>query len=149
MVEIGYAISSEEHAPNDIVRHAQVAEQAGFPFALISDHYHPWVDAQGHSPFVWSVIGAIAQATSTLRLGTGVTCPIMRIHPAILAQAAATAACMMPGRFFFGLGTGERLNEHILADAWPEPTVRLAMLEEAVEVMRTLWEGGYQSHYGE
>jgi len=114
---------------------------------------HPWVDAQGHSPFVWSVIGAIGHATSTLRLGTGVTCPIIRIHPAILAQAAATTACMMPGRFFFGIGTGERLNEHILADAWPEPTVRLAMLEEAVEVMRKLWEEGargkYASHYGD
>ena len=152
-VELGYAISSEEHTPNDIVRHAQLAEQAGFPYALISDHYHPWVDAQGHSPFVWSVIGAIAHATSSLKLGTGVTCPIIRIHPAVLAQAAATAACMMPGRFFFGIGTGERLNEHILADAWPEPTVRLAMLEEAVEVMRRLWEEGargeYVSHYGE
>jgi coenzyme F420-dependent glucose-6-phosphate dehydrogenase len=149
MVQLGYAISSEEHAPNDIVRHAAAAEQAGFPYALISDHYHPWVDAQGHSPFVWSVIGAIAHATSTLKLGTGVTCPIIRIHPAIMAQAAATVACMMPGRFFFGIGTGERLNEHILGDVWPEPTVRLAMLEEAVEVMRTLWEGGYQSHYGD
>ena len=148
MVQIGYAISSEEHAPNDIVRHAQRAEEIGFPFALISDHYHPWVDAQGHSPFVWNVIGSIAATTKRIRLGTGVTCPIIRIHPAILAQAAATSAAMMPGRFFFGIGAGERLNEHILGDHWPEPSVRLEMLDEAVEVLRLLWQGGYQSHYG-
>lgn len=148
MVQIGYAISSEEHTPNDIVLHAQRAEEVGFPYALISDHYHPWVDAQGQSPFVWSVIGAIAAKTKQLRLGTGVTCPIIRIHPAILAQAVATSAAMMPGRFFFGIGAGERLNEHILGDHWPEPSVRLEMLEEAVEVMRLLWQGGYQSHYG-
>jgi G6PDH family F420-dependent oxidoreductase len=104
---IGYALSSEEHTPNDLVRHARLAEQAGFTYALISDHFHPWVDAQGHSPFVWSVIGAIAHATERLELGTGVTCPTIRIHPAIIAQAAATAAAMMPGRFFLGVGTGE------------------------------------------
>jgi G6PDH family F420-dependent oxidoreductase len=115
---------------------------------LISDHFHPWVDAQGHGPFVWSVIGGIAATTRRLRLGTGVTCPIMRVHPVILAQAAATAACMMEGRFFFGIGTGERLNEHVTAQHWPEPAVRLAMLEEAVAVMRQLWQGGVQSHYG-
>ena len=148
MVELGYAISSEEHLPNDIVRHAQLAEQAGFSYALISDHFHPWVDAQGHSPFVWSVIGGIAQATSTLRLGTGVTCPTIRIHPAIIAQAAATSAAMMPGRFFLGVGSGENLNEHILGDRWPETDVRLEMLEEAVEVIRQLWQGGYQSFEG-
>jgi G6PDH family F420-dependent oxidoreductase len=148
MVEIGYALSSEEHAPNDLVRHARLAEEAGFTYALISDHFHPWVDTQGHSPFVWGVIGGIAQATQRLRLGTGVTCPIIRIHPAIIAQAAATAAAMMPGRFFLGVGTGERLNEHILGDAWPAHAVRLEMLEEAVEVIRLLWKGGTQSHYG-
>src|SRR5215203_6654407 len=118
-VQIGSAISSEEHLPNEIVRHARLAEEAGITYALISDHYHPWVDAQGHSPFVWSVIGAIAHATSTLRLGTGVTCPIIRIHPAILAQAAATSAAMMPGRFFLGVGTGENLNEHVVGERWP------------------------------
>ena len=90
MTEIGYALSSEEHHPNDLVRHARMAEEAGFTFALISDHYHPWVETQGHSPFVWSVIGGIAQATERPRLGTGVTCPLIRIHPAIIAQAAAT-----------------------------------------------------------
>jgi len=147
-MELGYALSSEEHGPNDLVRNAKAAEEAGFTFALISDHYHPWVDAQGQSPFVWSVIGGIAQATERLRLGTGVTCPTIRIHPAIIAQAAATSAVMMEGRFFLGVGTGEELNEHILGDRWPAPPVRLEMLEEAIEVMRLLWEGGYQSHTG-
>src|SRR5688500_12873183 len=104
VVSIGYAFSSEEHRPNDMVQHAQLAEQAGFTYALISDHFHPWVDAQGQGPFVWSVIGAIAQATERLKLGTGVTCPTVRIHPAIIAQAAATCASMMPGRFFLGVG---------------------------------------------
>src|ERR1044071_5919083 len=123
-VELGYALSSEEHTPNDLVAAARRAEETGFTFALISDHYHPWVDKQGQSPFVWSVIGGIAQVTQRLALGTGVTCPIMRVHPAIIAQAAATAGAMMPGRFFLGLGAGERLNEHILGDHWPEPSVR-------------------------
>src|SRR5215470_1468680 len=110
VLELGYSLSSEEHSPNDLVRFAQRAEQAGFLFALISDHYHPWTSKQGQSPFVWSVIGGIAATTKKLRLGTGVTCPTMRIHPAIIAQAAATAADMMPGRFFIGVGTGENLN---------------------------------------
>ena len=148
MVEIGYALSCEEHASNDLVRHARLAEEAGFTFALISDHYHPWVDQQGHSPFVWAVIGGIAQATERLRLGTGVTCPTIRIHPAIIAQAAATARAMMPGRFFLGVGTGENLNEHVLGDRWPETSVRREMLEEAVAVIRLLWQGGSQSHRG-
>lgn len=149
MVEIGYAISSEEHQPNDIVKHAQLAEEAGFTYALISDHFHPWIDAQGHSPFVWSVIGGIATATKRLQLGTGVTCPTVRTHPAIIAQAAATSAAMMPGRFFLGVGSGEALNEHIVGQRWPETEIRLAMLEEAVAVMRLLWQGGNQSHHGQ
>jgi coenzyme F420-dependent glucose-6-phosphate dehydrogenase len=148
MPELGFALSSEDHAPNELVRQAAAAERAGFSFGLISDHFHPWVDAQGHSPFVWSVIGGIAQATETFRLGTGVTCPLIRIHPAIVAQAAATSACMMPGRFFLGVGTGENLNEHVLGDRWPLPDERLEMLEEAVEVMRLLWQGGEQTHRG-
>jgi G6PDH family F420-dependent oxidoreductase len=148
VVQFGYALSAEEHAPNDLVRHARLAEEAGFTFALISDHFHPWVDAQGHCPFVWSVIGGIAQATERLRLGTGVTCPTIRIHPAIIAQAAATSAAMMPGRFFLGVGTGENLNEHVLGDRWPEYDVRAEMLEEAIEVIRLLWQGGNQSHRG-
>jgi coenzyme F420-dependent glucose-6-phosphate dehydrogenase len=148
MAEFGYALSSEEHTPLDLVRNARLAEEAGFTFALISDHYHPWVDEQGHSPFVWSVIGGIAQATERLRLGTGVTCPTIRIHPAIIAQAAATSAAMMPGRFFLGVGTGENLNEHVLGDKWPVPDERLEMLEEAIDVIRQLWEGGYQTYRG-
>jgi len=148
MTRIGYAMSSEEHAPNDLVRHARMAEEAGFAFALISDHYHPWTDSQGHSPFVWSVLGGIAQATERLQIGTGVTCPTLRTHPAIIAQAAATTAAMMPGRFFLGVGTGENLNEHILGQRWPAVDRRREMLVEAVEVMRKLWKGGYQSHDG-
>jgi coenzyme F420-dependent glucose-6-phosphate dehydrogenase len=148
MVQIGYTLSSEEHRPNDLVRQARLAEEAGFTFALISDHFHPWIDAQGQSPFVWAVIGGVATATERLRLGTGVTCPIRRMHPAIVAQAAATAASMMPGRFFLGVGTGENLNEHITGLRWPEIEVRQAMLEEAIGVIRLLWQGGNQSHHG-
>lgn len=147
-MEIGYALSSEEHPPLDLVRYAKMAEDAGFSFALISDHYHPWIDRQGQSPFVWSVIGAIATATTQLRLGTGVTCPLIRIHPAIIAQAAATAAVMMPGRFFLGVGTGENLNEHVVGEGWPDVDTRREMLEEAVAVLRLLWKGGEQSHFG-
>jgi coenzyme F420-dependent glucose-6-phosphate dehydrogenase len=146
--EIGYALSCEEHEPTDLVRYAQLAEERGFSYALISDHFHPWTDRQGQSPFVWAVIGAIAQATETLRLGTGVTCPTTRTRPAIIAQASATAAALMPGRFFLGVGTGENLNEHILGDRWPEGAVRVEMLAEAIEVIRLLWQGGYQSHHG-
>jgi G6PDH family F420-dependent oxidoreductase len=141
MVELGYAISSEEHEPGALVENARAAEEAGFSFALISDHFHPWIDKQGHSAFVWSVIGAIARETESLRLGTGVTCPLIRIHPAIVAQAAATSAALMPGRFFLGVGTGENLNEHILGDRWPFPDERLEMLEESIELMRELWKG--------
>jgi coenzyme F420-dependent glucose-6-phosphate dehydrogenase len=148
MTDIGYALSCEEHPPNDLVRNARQAEEAGFSFALISDHFHPWTDRQGHSPFVWSVIGAIAHATERLRLGTGVTCPTVRIHPAIVAQAAATSAAMMPGRFFLGVGTGENLNEHILGDHWPSAAVRREMLEEAVDVIRKLWKGDLVEHRG-
>ncbi len=136
MFEIGYALSSEEHTPNDLIKYSWRAEQAGFTFALISDHYHPWIDRQGNAPFVWSVIGGIAQVTKHLRLGTGVTCPTMRIHPTIIAQASATSASMMQGRFFLGVGTGENLNEHILGDHWPPADMRLEMLEEAVEIIR-------------
>jgi coenzyme F420-dependent glucose-6-phosphate dehydrogenase len=148
MFQIGYALSSEEHSPKDLVQYARRAEETGFGFALISDHYHPWIDRQGHSPFVWSVIGGIAQATQQLVLGTGVTCPTMRIHPAIIAQAAATSAAMMPGRFFLGVGTGENLNEHILGDRWPPYDMREEMLEEAIEVIRMLWQGDTLTYRG-
>jgi G6PDH family F420-dependent oxidoreductase len=148
MPKLGYALSSEEHGPLELVRNAAHAEQAGFEFALISDHFHPWTDRQGESPFVWSVIGGIAQATERLRLGTGVTCPTIRTHPAIVAHASATAAVMMEGRFFLGVGSGENLNEHILADRWPPTRDRLDMLEEAVEIIRQLWTGKLMSHRG-
>ena len=149
MTQIGYALSSEEHSPQDLVRNAQRAEEVGFTFALISDHYHPWTNSQGHSAFVWSVIGGIAQVTKRLQLGTGVTCPTMRIHPAIIAQAAATAECLMPGRFFLGVGTGENLNEHILGDRWPPHDIRLDMLTEAVALIRELWSGETVSWWGD
>ena len=145
---LGYALSSEEHRPLDLVRNAAQAEEAGFEFALISDHFHPWIDRQGESAFVWSVLGGIAAATERLVLGTGVTCPMIRIHPAIVAQAAATTAAMLPGRFFLGVGTGENLNEHVLGQRWPATEIRREMLEEAIEVMRALWQGDLTSHRG-
>ena len=147
-MELGYALSSEEHRPLDLVRHAARAEEAGFTFALVSDHFHPWIDRQGQSPFVWATLGGIALATEELVVGTGVTCPTMRLHPAIVAQAAATAASMLPGRFFLGVGTGENLNEHVLGQRWPATAVRREMLEEAIEVMRLLWRGELASHRG-
>ena len=141
MIEIGYALASEIHSANEMVRHAQQAEAAGFGFALLSDHFHPFFNRHGESPFVWSVIGAIAHTTTRLRLGSGVTCPILRYHPAIVAQAAATCETMMPGRFFLGVGTGANLNEHITGEKWPAPAERVEMLEEAVKVIRLLWQG--------
>jgi G6PDH family F420-dependent oxidoreductase len=148
-MELGFALSSEDHPPNELVRQAQIAERAGFTFGLISDHFHPWVSDQGHSPFVWSTLGGIAQTTEEIRLGTGVTCPLIRIHPAIVAQAAATVAAMMPGRFFLGVGTGENLNEHVTGARWPLAGERLEMLEEAVEVIRRLWSGEEITHRGQ
>jgi coenzyme F420-dependent glucose-6-phosphate dehydrogenase len=145
---LGYTLSSEEHAPTELVRYARRAEETGFSYALISDHFHPWIDRQGQSPFVWGVLGAIAQATERLQVGTGVTCPTIRLHPAIVAHAAATAGALMPGRFFLGVGTGENLNEHVLGGRWPPGDVRLEMLEEAIEVIRRLWQGGEQTHRG-
>ena len=149
MTEYGYALSSEEHPPDDLVRYAKRAEEEGFTFALISDHFHPWVSRQGQSPFVWTVLGAIARETERLQVGTGVTCPLFRTPPAIVAHAAATVTAMMPGRFFLGLGSGEALNEHIHGQAWPAVEVRLEMMEEAIEAIRLLWKGGVQSHRGE
>ena len=148
MTELGFALSSEDHRPHELVRQAVLAERAGFSFCMISDHYHPWVDAQGESPFVWTTLGGIAHATEKIRVGTGVTCPLIRQHPGLVAQAAATVAAMMPGRLFLGVGTGENLNEHVFGARWPLPDERLEMLEEAVEVMRLLWRGGEQTHRG-
>ena len=148
MTELGFALSSEDHEPNELVRQAQLAERSGFTFCTISDHYHPWIDRQGHSGFVWSTLGGIAHATSSIRVWTGVTCPMIRVHPAIVAQAAASVATMMPGRFSLGVGSGENLNEHVLGARWPLPDERLEMLEEAIFVMRLLWKGGEQTHRG-
>lgn len=149
MTTFGYWLSSEEHPPLGLVGNAGRAEEAGFEFALISDHFHPWLGAQGQSPFVWSVIGGIAATTERIRLGTGVTCPTIRIHPAIVAHAAATCASMLDGRFFLGVGTGENLNEHVTGARWPAPDERLPLLAEAIEVLRLLWQGGEQTHRGE
>ncbi|HEX6458726.1 MAG TPA: TIGR03557 family F420-dependent LLM class oxidoreductase [Thermoleophilaceae bacterium] len=146
-MKLGYFLSSEEWGPRDQVRLAKRAENAGFHALWISDHYHPWIDEQGHSPFVWASIGAIAEATN-MRVTTGVTCPTLRIHPAVIAQAAATASVLLEGRFQLGVGSGEALNEHIFGDHWPQADERLEMLEEAVEVIRLLWQGGSQSHRG-
>lgn len=149
MTEIGYALSSELHDATTLADQAARAERAGFDYVSVSDHYHPWIREQGQSPFVWTTLGAIARATEEIEVGTGVTCPTMRIHPAILAQATATTAALFDGRFFFGVGTGEALNEHVLGDHWPSHDVRLDMLTEAIEVIRTLWCGEMSSHYGE
>lgn len=149
MVSIGYSLSTEEHPADQLVQFAAQAEAAGFQYGMISDHYHPWIESQGNASHVWTVLGALAQATTDLRIGTGVTCPILRNHPAVIAQAAATVALLMPGRFMLGLGTGENLNEHILGQGWPPYRERAAMLEEAVSVIRQLWQGGMQNHDGE
>ena len=147
-MRIGYFLSCEEYRPTELVEQAKLAEQAGFQGLWISDHFHPWNDAQGESPLVWSVIGALSQVCR-LPVTTAVTCPTVRIHPAIIAQAAATSAVMLDGRFVLGVGAGEALNEHILGDPWPSAGVRLAMLEEAVAVMRELWTGRFVDHQGE
>ena len=147
-MKIGCFLSSEEWGPKDLIAQAVKAQQAGFEGLWISDHYHPWNDAQGHSGFVWGTIGAIAQAAPGMPVTTAVTCPTIRIHPAVIAQAAATAAVLLDGNFTFGVGSGEALNEHIFGDAWPNADERLEMLEESIEVIRLLWEGGVQSHRG-
>ena len=148
MAQIGLYLDCEEHGPKDLVKMASQAEDAGFPFLMISDHYHPWISRQGESPFTWSVLGGIARATERIEVTTGVTCPTFRYHPAIIAQAAATIGTMMPGRFKLGLGSGENLNEHIYGDRWPPAPVRIEMLAEAVDIIRTLWQGGMQDYYG-
>ena len=147
-MKLGYFLSCEEWGPKELVELAVKAESAGFEGLWISDHFHPWNDEQGHSPFVWSVIGAIAQATERMTVTTAVTCPTLRIHPALVAQAAATSAIQLDGRFCLGVGSGEALNEHILADRWPGADERLEMLEEAVHLIRKLWQGGVQDHRG-
>ncbi len=148
MVELGYTLSSEEHGPTRLVENARHAEEVGFDFVSISDHFHPWVSQQGESPFVWSTLGGIATMTDRIDVGVGVTCPTMRIHPINVAHAVATVDEMFDDRFFFGVGTGENLNEHVTGDRWPEHDVRLEMLDEAMEVMDALWTGETTSHHG-
>lgn len=148
MIEIGFALSSEENGGKELVRQAVMAEEAGFKYAGISDHFHPWLDSQGESPCVWPVLGGIASSTDRIELGTMVTCPTVRTHPAVVAQAAATVAEMMPGRFFLGLGSGENLNEHITGVGWPRAGLRIEMLEEATQIIRRLWSGENVSYDG-
>lgn len=147
-MRFGYFLSCEEYDPHELVEQARLAEEAGFDALWISDHYHPWNNEQGQSPFVWSVIGAVSQVCD-LPVTTAVTCPTVRINPAVVAQAAATSAVMLDGKFILGVGSGEALNEHILGDAWPTADVRLAMLEEAVDVMRQLFTGETVTYGGE
>lgn len=148
-MRVGLKLCSEERTATALVADATRAEEAGFDFVAISDHFHPWIGAQGESPFVWSVLGAIGAVTERVEVGTAVTCPTIRVHPAIVAQAAATVATMMPGRFFLGVGTGERLNEHVTGERWPPTDARRGMLREAVAVMRELWTGEQVTHRGE
>lgn len=137
MVEIGYKLNTEEHGAPALVRNAGLAEEAGFDFVSLTDHYHPWNRTEGQSPFAWTVLGGIAAVTDRVKVSTGVTCPTVRYHPAIVAQMAATAASLMEGRFELGIGSGENLNEHILGDRWPPATVRIEMMKEAIDVIRT------------
>ena len=149
MVKFGYKLMTEEHGPTALVENAQRAEQAGFDFVSISDHFHPWLESQGHAPFAWSVLGAIAHTTSTIGITTGLTCPIIRYHPAIVAQAAATIAVMSENRFSLAIGAGERLNEHVTGARWPSVPERHDMLSEAIDIFRMLWGGGVHSHRGD
>lgn len=148
-LQLGITLSSEEHGPARLVELAGLAEDHGFDFVSISDHFHPWVPEQGHSPFVWSVLGAISERTEEIDVAVGVTCPTFRIHPAILAHATATTANLLPERFSWGVGSGEALNEQILGDPWPPADVRIEMLEEAVGLVRELWSGDSVTHRGD
>lgn len=147
-MQIGYKLAAEAFGPQELVRQAVLAEEAGFDFVEMSDHYHPWLDVQGHSPFAFSVLGAIAARTERIELATGVTCPFFRYHPAIVAQAAATLALLSDGRFVLGVGAGERLNEDVIGRPFPQVRTRHEMLREALEIIRLLWQGGYQSYDG-
>jgi G6PDH family F420-dependent oxidoreductase len=146
--KFGYTLSSEEFAPEALLTCASDAEELGFDFLSLSDHYHPWISAQGHSPFSWAMLGALSERTENVQIGVGITCPILRIHPAILAQATATTSLLLQDRFFWGVGTGEALNEHVVGARWPAPEVRREMLEEAIEIIRELWTGETVDHRG-
>jgi G6PDH family F420-dependent oxidoreductase len=148
VLQLGYKLMTETTDPRELVRNARLAEAAGFDFVSISDHYHPWLESHGHSAFAWSVLGAVATATTEIGISTGLTCPIIRYHPAIVAQAAATIAVMSEGRFTLAIGAGERLNEHVVGNGWPAVHERHAMLAEAATVIRLLWGGETCSHKG-
>ena len=148
-MQVGYKLATEAFGPAEIVEQTVRAERAGFDFVEMSDHYHPWLDNQGHSAFTWSMLGAMAAKTERIGLVTGVTCPIIRYHPAIIAQAAATVALLSEGRFVLGIGAGERLNEHVVGTGWPAVRTRHKMLREALEIIKLLWQGGYQSYDGQ
>jgi G6PDH family F420-dependent oxidoreductase len=148
MTLIGYTMMCEQAGPRQLVRDVRLAEEAGFDFAVISDHFSPWLDSQGHSPYAWTVLGAAAQATEHIPLMTYVTCPIRRYHPAVVAQKAATMQILSGGRFTLGLGAGENLNEHIVGGQWPLPEIRHEMLTEAVQIIRALWAGGTVTYRG-
>ncbi|MEV1294283.1 TIGR03557 family F420-dependent LLM class oxidoreductase [Pseudonocardia sp. NPDC049635] len=147
-MQIGYKLFAEAFSPQEMVRQAVRAEEAGFDFVEISDHYHPWLESHGHSGFAWSILAAIAARTERIHLATGVTCPMIRYHPAIVAQAAATTALLSDRRFTLGVGSGERLSEHVTGAEWPVTRVRHEMLREALEIIRLLWSGGYRSYRG-
>jgi G6PDH family F420-dependent oxidoreductase len=147
-MRFGYKLSAEGFGPTELIRQAVRAEEAGFDFVEISDHYHPWLDVQGHAPFAWTVLGAIAAQTSTVGLATGVTCPTVRYHPAIIAQAAATLGIVSGNRFTLGIGSGERLNEHVVGQGFPSVRGRQERLREALDIINLLWQGGYRSYEG-
>jgi G6PDH family F420-dependent oxidoreductase len=148
-MRLGYTMMTEQAGPKDLVGHVVGAEEAGFDFAVCSDHYFPWLDEMGHAPHAWTVLGAAAQATSRIPLMTYVTCPTVRYHPAVVAQQAATLQLLSDGRFTLGLGSGENLNEHVVGGGWPAVDVRQEMLVEAVRIIRDLFDGGYVNFRGE
>ncbi|MGY1690314.1 TIGR03557 family F420-dependent LLM class oxidoreductase [Geodermatophilus sp. SYSU D01105] len=148
-MQVGYKLATEAFGPEEVIRQTVRAEQAGFDFVELSDHFHPWLDNQGHSAFTWSLLGAMAARTERIGLATGVTCPMIRYHPAVIAQAAATVQILSGNRFTLGVGAGERLNEHVVGQGWPAVRIRHRMLREALEIIRLLWQGGYQSYDGQ
>jgi G6PDH family F420-dependent oxidoreductase len=147
-VRYGYTLMTEQSGPREIVRYASAGEQAGFDFEVMSDHYFPWLVEQGHAAYAWSMLGAVAQVTDSVELMTYVTCPIMRYHPAVVAQKAATVGLLSDGRFTLGLGAGENLNEHVIGQGWPPANVRHEMFEEAIDIICELLDGGYVNYAG-
>ncbi len=147
-VRYGYTLMTEQSGPRELVRYAAAGEQAGFDFEVMSDHYFPWLVEQGHAAYAWSMLGAVAQVTDRVELMTYVTCPIMRYHPAVVAQKAATVGLLSDGRFTLGLGAGENLNEHVVGQGWPPANVRHEMFEEAIDIICELFDGGYVNYAG-